>query len=194
MILLLAAGASSRMRGADKLLEEVGGSPLIATMARRASALAPTLVTLPSLDHPRAEALQDMDLTVIPVPDAAEGMAASLRRGTAALPDRATGVMILPADMPELTAEDLATLAQTWQSDPDTIHRATAADGTPGHPVIFPKDLFGALKQLSGDTGARALLKSNPVRHVALPARHALTDLDTPEEWAAWRNRQGPRP
>lgn len=193
MILLLAAGASSRMRGADKLLEEVGGTPLIATMARRAAALAPTLVTLPALDHPRAEALQDMDLTLIPVPDAAEGMAASLRRGTAALPDRATGVMILPADMPELTEEDLKTLAQTWQSDPDTILRATAADGTPGHPVIFPKDLFGALKQLSGDTGARALLKSNPVRHVALPARHALTDLDTPEDWAAWRNRQPPQ-
>jgi hypothetical protein len=26
---------------------------------------------------------------------------------------------------------------------------------------------------------------------VALPGLHAITDLDTPEDWAAWRARQG---
>ena len=35
-MVLLAAGASSRMRGADKLLEPVGDLPLIAAQARKA--------------------------------------------------------------------------------------------------------------------------------------------------------------
>ena len=189
VILLLAAGASSRMRGGDKLLEEVGGNPLVAVMADRARQVAPVIVTLPSDTHARAKALTGKDITPLPVSDADEGMAASIRAGTRALPDTATGVMILPGDMPELTSADLQTLANAWRSDPSHIHRATAADGTPGHPVIFPHSQFDALKALTGDTGARAILKSQPVRRVALPDRHALTDLDTPEDWSAWRAR-----
>mgnify|MGYP006910720262 CR=1 FL=1 len=46
---------------------------------------------------------------------------------------------------------------------------------------------FAALIQLSGDQGARALLKTVSVHDIALPGQRALTDLDTPEAWAAWR-------
>ena len=35
-ILILAAGRSSRMQGRDKLLEPVGGAPLVATLVARA--------------------------------------------------------------------------------------------------------------------------------------------------------------
>lgn len=187
VILLLAAGASSRMRGGDKLRETVEGAPLIATMARRAASVAPTLVTLPARNHPRADALTGLDVTQIPVPDAHEGMAASIRAGTAALPPGTTAVMILPADMPALTATDLHTMATAWADTPDNVLRATDADGTPGHPVIFPARLFPALAQLSGDQGARPVLATEHPRLVALPGQHATTDLDTPEAWAAWR-------
>ena len=190
VILLLAAGASSRMRGGDKLMEEVAGAPLIATLTARAEKVAPVIVALPALDHPRVQALADSEATLIAVPDADEGMAASIRTGTKARPDGTTGLMILPGDMPDLTAADLRTLAQAWRSDPAHIHRATTAGGTPGHPVIFPDTLFDALEALNGDTGARGLLQSHAVRPVALPGHHATTDLDTPEDWEVWRKRQ----
>jgi molybdenum cofactor cytidylyltransferase len=43
--------------------------------------------------------------------------------------------------------------------------------------------------RLTGDQGARDLLRAHAddVRAVVLPARHAVTDLDTPEDWANWR-------
>lgn len=189
VILLLAAGASSRMNGRDKLMEDVAGAPLLAVMARRAMPLGQVLVTLPALDHPRRDALQALPVTPLPVPDAAEGMAASIRAGVSALPDHTTGLMILPADMPDLTEADLRSLTTAWQTAPDRIHRATSADGTPGHPVIFPRSAFQDLRGLSGDTGARGLLRTAPVQFVALPGDHALTDLDTPEAWALWRAR-----
>jgi len=185
-ILLLAAGSSSRMRGGDKLLEQVDGAPLIATMATRATQIAPTFITLPTLDHPRATALSGLDVTMVPVPDAADGMSASIRAGVSALP-KDTAVMILPADMPEITTEDLRRMAKAFTSNPTRIHRATAQDGTPGHPVVFPARYLGDLQNLSGDEGARALLKSQDITKIALPAQHATTDLDTPEAWAAWR-------
>ncbi|MEW2915106.1 nucleotidyltransferase family protein [Leisingera sp. JC11] len=187
-ILLLAAGASSRMQGRDKLMEDVDGLPLLSLMCRRAALTGlPVYTTLPGLSHPRATAAGDAIL--VPVPDAAEGMAASIRRGTAVLPEGTEAVMILPADMPEITAQDMLHLAAHFQGPDSPILRATAEDGTPGHPVLFPQRCFEALKSLQGDQGARGILKAEMVQTVPLPGRHALTDLDTPEDWAAWRRR-----
>lgn len=192
-ILILAAGAASRMRGADKLLQIVGGEPLIARVARATLATGlPVTVALPP-DRPlRAAALAGLDLTSVTVPDPGLGMAASLGAGLAALPPGAA-VMLLLADLPEITAEDLSRMAQAHRIAPDLIHRGTAADGTPGHPVIFPVWARAELALLTGDEGARSLLKRHAakVMPVPLPEAHATTDLDTPEEWAAWRALRG---
>ncbi|MDC0656846.1 nucleotidyltransferase family protein [Leisingera sp. SS27] len=185
-ILLLAAGASARMQGRDKLMEEVDGQPLLTLMCRRAGLTGlQVFVTLPGPSHPRAAATGDA--IQVPVPDAAEGMAASIRRGIAALPAGTESVMILPADMPEITAQDMLRLAAHFGGHDSPILRATAQDGTPGHPVLFPQRCFKALKSLGGDQGARSILKAETVRPVPLPGRHAVTDLDTPHDWAAWR-------
>ncbi|CAN0587772.1 unnamed protein product, partial [Ectocarpus sp. 12 AP-2014] len=100
-ILLLAAGASRRMRGRDKLLQEVDGQPLIARAAEIALATgAQVVVTLPPPPHPRYAALAGLDVRTIPVPDAGEGMGASIRTGIAALPPATPAAMILLADLP----------------------------------------------------------------------------------------------
>ena len=185
-ILLLAAGASSRMQGRDKLLEEVDGQPLLSLLSRRSALTGlPVFVTLPSKTHPRAAAAGSAIPVV--VPDASEGMGASIRGGVAALPAGTQGVMILPADMPEIEAQDLLQLAARFQGAGGPVLRAAAADGTPGHPVLFPHRCFEALKSLSGDQGARSVLKAETLRLVPLPGKRALTDLDTPEDWAVWR-------
>ncbi|MDR5651274.1 nucleotidyltransferase family protein [Ruixingdingia sedimenti] len=194
-VLIPAAGASARMRGGDKLMEVVEGAPLIARMARRALAAGlPVLVTLPPGRPARAAALAGIAVETLVVADAAEGLSASIRAGIAALAPRAAAVMVLLADLPDITTEDLAQMAAAHAAAPDAILRGAAADGTPGHPVIFPARLFPALRALTGDAGARDLLRAlgPEVRPVPLPGRHAVTDLDTPEDWARWRG--GPRP
>lgn len=191
-ILLLAAGSSSRMEGRDKLLEEIDGTPLLTRICTQACETdLPVYVTLPSVEHPRAAFCPGA--TLVPVADAAEGMAASIRTGVAALPADCDAVMILPSDMPELETRDLLVLADAPVKEENLILRACAQDGTPGHPVLFPRACFEDLTQLSGDQGARAVLKRHPVRLVALSTQRALIDLDTPEAWAAWRATRQPR-
>ncbi|KIC11224.1 4-diphosphocytidyl-2C-methyl-D-erythritol synthase [Leisingera sp. ANG-M1] len=188
-ILLLAAGASSRMQGRDKLLEDLDGQPLLTLICRRAALTGlPVYVTLPGIAHPRAIATGTA--AQVPVPDAKDGMSASIRRGVAALPKEAEAAMILPADMPEIETQDLLHIAAHFGGEDSPVLRATAANGTPGHPVLFPRRCFGALQNLSGDQGARSILKNETVQTIPLPGRHALTDLDTPEDWAAWRSRR----
>ncbi len=190
-ILIPAAGASRRMRGRDKLLEPVDGRPMLRRQAETAlHSGAHVCVTLPDHDHPRAQALAGLAVQLVAVPDAHLGMSASLRRGIALMPRGMAAVMILPADMPDLQTPDLTALIDGFRATPfATLQQATAADGTPGHPVLFPADCFAALGQLTGDRGARPVLEANRhrLRLVALEDNRALTDLDTPEAWQAWR-------
>lgn len=176
------------MRGGDKLLEDVGGAPLIrhAALAALGTGLAVTVTLRP--DRPeRAQALEGLSLARVTVPDAGDGMAASLRAGVAALPPD-TPVAVLLADMPEIGTEDLDRLVAAFaEAGGDTVVRAASADGQPGQPVIFPARLRHALLALSGDTGGRDILRHETVHLVPLPGRRALTDLDTPEDFAAWR-------
>ena len=188
-ILILAAGSASRRRGADKLLEAIDGEPLLTRSARVALATGCRVtVTLPPDRPGRLVAIQGLAVTPVIVPDAAQGMAASLIAGLRALPAAAPVLMVL-ADLPDLTTKDLQACLAVWAKDPRAIPRGAAADGTPGHPVGFPPDLQAELLALTGDTGARAVLARHADRlHlVRLPGTHATTDLDTPEEWATWR-------
>ncbi|MFW6292149.1 MAG: NTP transferase domain-containing protein [Spirochaetota bacterium] len=106
-ILIPAAGASSRMGGRDKLLESVGGFALLSLVAARArEATRCVCVALPGTHGPRHAAIEGLDVEWVQVPGPSEGMAASLRAALPAMPTRLAGVMILPADMPEIDTPD----------------------------------------------------------------------------------------
>jgi molybdenum cofactor cytidylyltransferase len=190
VILILAAGASSRMGGRDKLLETVQGQPLLRLVAMRALATeAAVLAVLPPDRPARAEALQGLSLCQVIAEDAAQGMTASLHAGLAALPTVTTAAMILPGDMPGITTDDLALILTAHSQAPRAILRGTTADGREGHPALFPADLFPALMALTGDEGGRSVLRAHRdrVRLIVLPGDHATLDLDTPNDWAAYR-------
>lgn len=195
VILIPAAGDATRMRGRDKLLEPVEGLPLLARQVRMAEATGcRVLVTLRLRDKARHAALATVNAPDrIELPDAAEGIAASLRAGAAwAQARRAMGLMVLLADLPDLETGDLERLLAMFRHDPARPIRATDMSGQTGHPVIFPARLFGALTQLSGDQGARTVLAQEKVVTMPLPDQRATMDLDTPEAWAEWR-RHNPR-
>lgn len=194
LILVPAAGASSRMGGRDKLLETVDGEALLRRQVRAACGTgAPVLVTLPKgAGGPRAEVLEGLARLRFSWIDASEGMAASLRAGAgAARKAGAAGLMVHLPDMPDITKADLALLLRRFAEAPETPCRATGEEGEPGHPVIFPARLFALLETVTGDAGGRAALDGETARPIALPGRRALKDLDTPEDWAAWRAETG---
>lgn len=187
-ILVLAAGASSRMLGRDKLTELVDGVPLLRRTVLRAMEVGKVIVTLP-VDSNRATAINGLAVNSVFVPNATDGMSASIKAGLNEVPNDATGVMILPADMPELTSKDLQDATQQFELKRN-ITRGISPSGTPGHPVIFPRSTFKDLNSIEGDEGARAVLCKYDVTSVTLPDGHSTVDLDTPEEWDAWRKSQ----
>lgn len=194
--ILLAAGSARRMRGRDKLLEPVAGEPLLARAARALgqSGADEVIAVLRPGDTARAAALAGTGVRIVENPRAQEGMGASIAAGAAAARPDAAAVLIAMADMPEIGAGEIDRLIAAF--DPEEgreIVRATAEDGTPGHPVLFGRRFLEPLRALTGDEGARAVLKDHRefLVEVALPGRAAVTDLDTPEAWEAWRAAAG---
>lgn len=187
--LILAAGASSRMRGRDKLLEPVGGIPALRSCAERALASnADAVVAVVGRGQDaRRRALAGLDVAIVESAESAKGISRSIRSGLAAAPRETAALMILLPDMPETESDDMnAVIAEGGTAD---VVRATTADGRPGHPVLISRVLFPRLARLEGDQGARSAIKPelDRIRLVPRPGERALLDLDTPEEWAAWR-------
>ncbi|GGL65613.1 nucleotidyltransferase family protein [Wenxinia marina] len=194
-ILILAAGLSSRMRGRDKLAETVDGVPLLTRIAGAAVASGePVHVALPALDHPRARLLDGLDVVRLVLPGSADGMGGTLRDGVKALPEAAR-LLVLLADLPLIGPDEIAAVLAAPSAAPHAlIWRGAAADGTPGHPILFDGSLRPGFARLGGDDGAKAVVAAHRDRThlVPLPGRAATLDLDTPEAWAAFRSGSAP--
>ncbi|MEO1493844.1 MAG: molybdopterin-binding/glycosyltransferase family 2 protein [Pseudomonadota bacterium] len=191
-IVLLAAGASSRMRGRDKLLEDVDGAPLVRRIAERlrdSGAERLCCVVRPD-DTERVDALAGLPVDIVHNPRAADGLGTSLAAGIASLGSDIDAAVIALADMPGVSGADIDRLIAGFDPQENrAIIRATTPEGRAGHPVLFGRRFFEALRGLSKDQGAREVIAEHPdfVTDVQIPGTGAVVDLDTPEDWAAWR-------
>lgn len=190
-ILILAAGASSRMRGMDKLMLDVDGAPLLRRQALMALCVSDDVrVALPPRPHRRYDAVADLAVRQIEVADPSEGLSASLRGLFGTLEADVTHAMVLLCDLPDLTADDLRAVCEAVIQTPDAmIWRGATASGKGGHPMIFARALFDDVQNLTGDSGGQSIVANagDAVHLVHFQDDRARNDLDTPEAWAAWR-------
>jgi molybdenum cofactor cytidylyltransferase len=191
-ILILAAGKSSRMRGRDKHLEEIDGVPLLRRLALAALELGePVFVALPALPHPRAESLEGLEMTLLAIPEAEGGMSGTLRSAVARLP-QSEGLLLVLGDLAEIGAVEMRAVMAARADAPDKlIWRGATETGEPGHPILFDASLVPRFAELSGDGGGESLVKPLKAQTclVPLPGRVARHDLDTPEDWDAFRKK-----
>ena len=182
---VLAAGASTRF-GSAKQLVRIAGRPLLHIAVTRAAEVTGNalIVVLGAGAVQLAPLLKHSPGSVVVNHDWREGLASSIRTGVARLPAACSGVMLLLADQPAVTADDLRRLAGSWRKQPQHI-AAALYGGACGAPAIFPRSSFRALSELRGDTGARALLRRNVDRIVRVPMPSAAVDVDTPEDLLA---------
>ena len=182
--ILLAAGGSRRL-GAAKQLVRYRTRPLLAhalAAARGALPQAPLIVVVGS------EALRlklvvrraRCGARIVANPRWREGMATSLRTGLAAVPRTARAALVLLTDQPHVDAAALARLLGAWRRRPG-VPAAARYDERVGVPAVWPRRSWSALKKLTGDQGARALLRGAPsITLVEMP--EAALDIDTPAD------------
>ena len=110
--------------------------------------------------------------------DPSRDMASSVRLGVARAKELAAeAVLIALADMPRVTATHIYHLIDAADA-PDAV--VASSDGeSPKPPAVFGRERFDLLLDVSGDQGARDLIRAG--RHVVTNANE-LIDVDTPEE------------
>lgn len=186
--LVLAAGGGQRF-GGPKQLADLDGLPLLEHAVRAVEGVPAIRRVVVMLGAHAEEIVARVDFggaETLVCGAWAEGQAASLRCGVAALADDAEAVLVTLGDQPLVTPQVIAGLLDAADGRPEGAVRVTYG-GVPGHPVLLRRALFGAIARLRGDVGARDLLKTIPVRrweagHLARP-----DDVDTPEELEAMR-------
>jgi molybdenum cofactor cytidylyltransferase len=187
--IVLAAGRSSRMAPANKLLVEVDG----VAMARRAvdAALASQAVaTVVVLGNDAARVRRVLDgcqATIVDNPDFAAGLSSSLRAGVAALPADLDGVLVLLGDMPRVTPAHLDRLIAAFAPAEGRAICIPTHRAKRGNPILWDARFLPEMRALDGDQGARGLIgrHADQVCEVEMPDDGVLLDVDTPSALAA---------
>jgi len=176
--LLLAAGKSSRF-GANKLLHPLHGTPIAMHAAQALKAACPDAIAIVSPGSPLQALLEQAGLRTIVSERAHEGMGESLKSGIAATPD-AHGWLIALADMPFVQPATHASLIAALQEG--AAIAAPSYQGQRGNPVGISSRFRAELLAVSGDAGARHILKNHAyeIRMVGVDDPGVLKDIDTP--------------
>jgi CTP:molybdopterin cytidylyltransferase MocA len=177
--LVLAAGASTRF-GAQKQLAELDGVPML-EHSLRAIGSAPVgrvVVVLGSAADEIASKVNLHGAEPIVCERWEEGQSASLACGLGELAE-CEAVVVTLGDQPRVSPDAIARVIGGRNGS--SAIRATY-NGNPGHPVLLEQSLFEALRDVSGDKGARNLLLSVPVRDIPCDDLGGGEDVDTPSE------------
>ena len=181
---VLAAGQSSRM-GANKVLLALDGEPLVRRMTRRAleAGLAPVITVVGRDADAATLAIADLPCVVAVNAAYADGMTTSIRCGLGHLPAEAEAAVIILADQPLVTADQLRRVRSAYEAErPPVI--VSRYDGVLAPPTLYRRDLFAELAAAPDDGGRKRLVQARLEEAMVLPFPAAqLADVDSPEDY-----------
>ena len=184
-VIVLAAGRSTRMGPRNKLMEDVGGEPMLRRVVKAAlaSRACPVLVVTGHQQAEVAAALDGLDVRFTHNPRFAEGLASSLIAGLDALPGGLDGAVVALGDMPGVAPAHFDKLISAFAPEEGRAICVATHAGKRGNPVLLAASLFPELRALRGDSGARQILGAHQemLAEVEMGSDAVLVDVDTPE-------------
>jgi CTP:molybdopterin cytidylyltransferase MocA len=180
--IVLAAGSASRF-GASKQMAAWNGGTLVERASQLASSRCGARTILVTGHDWQAvrRACAPLPGAFVVNEDYAAGMGSSLALAVKCIRHAAPAVLVLLADQPLVTTEHLSALIAAWSGDRNEIVASAYAE-TLGAPALFAAGCFDELCKLSGDQGAREVLR-NPAYNVrSIQFEDAAADVDTIED------------
>lgn len=180
--ILLAAGQGSRFGGGKLLAKLDDGMPVGVRSARQfRSALDEVVAVLKPGDEALADLLSAQGVRIEVCPDATLGMGQSLAHGVRSTAD-ADGWVVALADMPLISVETIKRIADAVRGG--ALIAAPVYRGQRGHPVGFARSLGPRLGALTGDAGARDIVRQqlDCLQSIDVDDPGVLADIDTREQ------------
>jgi molybdenum cofactor cytidylyltransferase len=183
--IILAAGESIRF-GKPKQLLKLNDKYLIEWVldAALASHLEKMVLVLGYKHKKILAALREKarhpDLQVVINHNYKRGQSTSLQAGVKKIQDKFPSVMFLLGDQPMLDSETIdMLLEQFWLSDKDIC--VPIFEGKRGNPAIFSQKFYDHLAKITGDIGARNIIRNHPENVLESEIKNLLCfmDIDT---------------
>lgn len=185
--ILLAAGFSRRFGTADKLLQTLpDGRPIaLAAAENLVKAIPLTIAVVRPGNTVLADLLKNSGLKIVFCEAGQTEMADSLSAAvhySAQFSESSTGFIVALADMPYIQADTIKAIAHALNAGAAIV--APAYQGKRGHPVGFSAKFRYELEQLTGDEGARSILKrhADQIKLLECNDPGIFADIDTQED------------
>ncbi len=187
-IVILAAGNSSRLGRPKQLLPYRGKTLLSHVVAEALGASLQPVVVVTGAHHSEIEdSLRGQPVALAYNADWETGMAsgivAGLRKALSIKPNL-PGVIVSVCDQPYISAELFRSLVEKHAMSGKGMIASVYSE-TMGTPVLFASRYFRELSVLSGDAGAKQLLRKYPVNVATIPFPKGSVDIDTEEDFEA---------
>ena len=185
--IVLAAGESRRMGGANKLLLPVGGVPALRRVVETLTAggLQEIVVVLGYQRELLAPLLDGLDVRTVFNERFRDGQMTSVWAGMSALSRPCDGVMICLGDQPLLTPSDLMALIAAFAEIGDRSILVPIYLGQRGNPIILSYKHRDSILAGGRNLGCKHLIERNPelVATFATDSDHFVLDIDTPKAY-----------
>jgi len=190
-IVILAAGASTRLGKPKQLLQYRGKTLLAHAINEAVNSNADAIVVIlgKNADQFKKE-IDDRKVRVAVNSSWEEGMASSLRLGLGTLLNDKPyidAVIFMVCDQPYVLSSILNDLIITQQKTTKQIVTCNYGDSI-GPPALFHKKYFKDLMKLSGDTGARKIIQENMNDMTTILFPEGEIDIDTEEDYEKLKN------
>ena len=182
--ILLAAGSGSRFGGGKLLAPYMGRTLIEASLANLAEAPVDETVVVVGDDAQRVRAVcEPYGVRVVENPDWQRGQSTSVRAGLLALGPQVRAAVVLLADQPLVGPGAVERLVAAFEGGAKVA--VATYGGRRRNPVLFSRAVWPLLEaELSGDEGARAVLRRHPdlVTEVPCDGVGDPADVDTAED------------
>ena len=187
VILILAAGSSSRMGSPKQLLKWKNSNLLNHTICKATELNAKKIIVvlganadmiIPEIDHKEVKTLINKDWE--------NGLGSSISVGVNYILQSSSGIdglLIMLADQPLIEHDHYLKLMNAFSSGNKAIITTEYNDSKQGVPALFSKIYFKDLIDLNSDFGAKQLFKKYPESLISVKNEKSRFDIDTPEQY-----------
>jgi molybdenum cofactor cytidylyltransferase len=127
--------------------------------------------------------LSGLPVNIILNPNFQQGQSASIRTGLSALPHNTWSAIFLLADQPQIPVDVIRALVESHAQEMQAIVAPLVLEDRRANPVLFDRDTFPDLMQLTGDIGGRAIFSKYKVEYIPWHDELLLLDVDNPEDY-----------
>ncbi len=185
-IIILAAGASTRMGTPKQLLPYLGCSLLRHTIESAIASVCKSVVVVLGANAQKiGSEVNQPFVQVVENPDWNLGMGSSIRSGILSLAtcsETIDAAVIIVCDQPFLSPEIINHLVAAYHSTGKPIVACQYA-GTLGVPALFNHIFFSELAALKETVGAKHLIKKHFNEVFCIPFPLGAIDIDTPKDY-----------